>query len=200
MTALLPPPRTHFTPKPVRWTCDEFDALRERGDFEGRSVILVDGEILDMPPPGPFHEMSVSLILHALQSLFMPGSYVRVQSGLPTSANTNPMPDLVVVKGSPRDYRQHPKPEVIQLVVEVSESTIRYDKGSKRHLYAAAGIPEYWVIDVENRQLHCFRDPTPDESAPRGADYRVALAFDDTASISPLAVPEKSLALAELLP
>ena len=200
MTALLP--RTlvpkRFVPAPHRWTCEEFHNIGDSGMLEGRSVILVDGEILDMPNPNPPHATATTLADYALKDLFRVGHFVRVQTGLPTTENTDPAPDLAVIAGSPRDFAMtHPRTAV--LVVEVSDSSFDYDVGVKSNLYAAAGILDYWVIDVNGRQLIVFRDPIPDAAAPRGFRYDTMQVLNVGDTIIPLAA-QTAIAVADLLP
>jgi Uma2 family endonuclease len=111
--------------------------------------------------------------------------------------HTDPIPDLAVVPGRPRDQIVHPT--TAALVVEVADSSLRFDTTEKLGLYAAAGIPEYWVIDINGRQLLIFRGPRAAPGQPHGHDYaaRQALGLNDTATI--LAVQGATVAVAELL-
>ena len=106
-----------------------------------------------------------------------------------------------MVSGSIRDYAKvHPAPDAIRLIVEVSDSTLHYDLGGKSHLYAAAAIPEYWVIDVNALQLHVFRDPITDAESPRGFKYASVQVLNPTVRIAPLTAPESSILVGDLLP
>ena len=178
-TTLLAPPAISFTPKTLRWTCPEFHDLCDAGRFEGRNVILVDGEILERPAPNPPHDAVVGMADYALKRVFSPGYWVRIQTGFPTRLDTDPVPDLVVVPGSPKDYlAAFPRKAV--LVVEVADTSLAYDRGLKANLYAAAGIPEYWSLDVNGRDLKVYRDPISDASAPRGFRYATTLTLTPT--------------------
>src|SRR5207245_2400839 len=128
-------------PRRRPWTCDEFHQMWNLGWFEGQAVILVEGEILQMPAPNPPHDMSTSLADYVLKVVFAAGFTVRVQMGLVLGQTSDPIPDLAVVVGSPRDYLKHPTTAV--LVVEVSDSTLAYDRHEKASLYAAGGIQDY---------------------------------------------------------
>ncbi len=200
MTALPDRPqiRQSIGPRPHRWTCDEFHNIGDAGMLEGQTVILVDGEILAMPNPNPPHDTATTLATYQLMDRFRNGHFVRVQTGLPTNLDTDPVPDLAVIAGSPRDFAtQHPRTAV--LVVEVSDSSFDYDVGLKSNLYAAAGILDYWVIDVNGRQLIVFRVPTPDAAAPRGFRYASTQILSVGDSITPLAATT-AIAIADLLP
>lgn len=201
MTALLtPPPRLPppIVPRPFRWTNDDFRMLTDLGVFTDRFVILIDGEFIEMPHPNPPHDMAVSLTLPILQAAFAPGYFVRVQTGFVTGLDTNPGPDLAVVPGSPRDYTTHPRQAV--LIVEVSDTSLAMDTGAKVHIYAAAGVPEYWVIDVNAPQLLVYRDPTPDPAAPRGHRYATTLTLTAADTVTPTAAPNAVVRVADLLP
>jgi Uma2 family endonuclease len=201
MTALLLPPKIGPTvaPQPHKWTCQEFHDMGDRGDFEGQSVILVDGEILDMPNPNPPHNGVVGIVDCKLREVFGPRYWVRVQSSFATALDTDPVPDLAVVTGSPRDYLRQ-DPTTAHLIVEVSDSSLSYDIGEKSNLYAAAGIADYWVIDVNTPQLFVFRDPIADATAPRGFRYNTILALTANDTLEPLAAATLPVSVRDLLP
>jgi Uma2 family endonuclease len=93
---------------------------------------------------------------------------VRIQLPLALSEYDEPFPDLAVVSGSPRDYlAQHPTSAL--LVVEVSEASLKTDREVKGSLYASAGIPEYWILNLRERVLEVYREPTADARAVYGA-------------------------------
>lgn len=205
MTALLNPPPL-ATPRlpppamrPYRFTNDDFRWLTEHGFFTDQFVMLIDGEFIHVPHPGPPHNMAVGLADYMLKSTFpLPGYWVRIQCGLETALDTNPAPDLAVVEGSPRVHTTNPRRAV--LVVEVSDTSFAYDSGEKSNLYAAAGVPEYWVIDVNDPRLLVFRDPVADATAPRGYRYATTLTLTPADAISPLAVPSATIRVADMLP
>ncbi len=151
-----------------------------------------------MPAPSPAHSTSIGLADYVLKQVFAIGFWVRVQLGIDLALDTDPIPDIAVVTGSPRDYVQHPRTAV--LIVEVSETSLAYDTGDKASLYAAAQIADYWVIDVVNRQLRVFRDPKPDPSQPYGFGFAQVTDHPPTAKVSPLAAPQASITVADLLP
>ena len=111
---------------------------------------------------------------------------------------TDPIPDLAVVAGSPRDYKEHP--HTAKLVVKVSDSTLAYDKREKARLYAAAGIQDYWIVDLVHRQLIVHREPQADAAQPSGAIYHDVKALPAGQSIAPLAAPHSTIAVNDLLP
>jgi Uma2 family endonuclease len=204
MTALLEdaPSTTRTTaPRPYRWTLAKFHRLAESGLFHDRKVMMVDGEILEMPVDNPPHVTGVSLAVQVLQRIFGEGFYVRNQAGMPLKLDTDPAPDVVVVPGSIRDYAKvHPSPDLIRLIVEVADSTLAYDLGKKSYLYAAAGVPEYWVVDVTASQLHVFREVIADDASPRGFRYASVQLLNPTDRTAPLATPESSILVGDLMP
>jgi Uma2 family endonuclease len=183
----------------VRWTCDEFHAVCDGGLFEGRNVILVDGELLEMPAPNPPHNTAVSLADYLFKAMFAVGHVVRVQMGMELGQTTDPVPDLAVVAGDVRTYATV-QPRTAVLVVEVSDSTLAYDTGDKANLYAAAGIADYWVIDVAHGRLVVFRDPRPDAGQPHGATYFRQSFLGRGDSVAPLASPNTPVRVDDLLP
>lgn len=186
-------------PPRLRLTVDEFHELAGLQSFADRRMILVDGEILDMPPANHPHDMGISLCHLALAVLFPHTAFwIRIQMALPLGLFTDPIPDLAVVAGPMRSHTAQPTAAL--LVVEVSDTTIAYDLGDKSNLYAAGGIEDYWVVDINNRELHICRDAIRDATAPHGFRYRSRLTFDSNATVSPLAAPTATIRVVDLLP
>lgn len=184
-------------PGPKRWTVREFHRLWEQGFFSERKAILLDGEIIDMPIPGPLHNKGVGKGDYALKRVFVGNFWVRVQLPLELNLWTDPVPDLSVVDGSPDDYNVNPSTAL--LAVEVSDTTLSIDL-EKALLYAAAGIREYWIVDLNNRLLIVHRDPQPDAASTSGFRYQNVTRLDGTASVFPLALPSAKIDVSELLP
>lgn len=183
---------------PLAWTCEQFHSASDLGAFEGRNVILVDGEVLEMPAPNPPHNSGVELLADALRAAFGPGHWVRVQMGLDLSLSTDPVPDVAVIVGTPRTVTTQPTTAL--LIVEVSDSTFATDSGPKASLYAAAAIREYWVLDVNGRQLIVHRDPVADAAAPFGFQYATVTALGPADRASPLTLPGAGVLVSEMLP
>lgn len=189
-----PPPRDPG--RAWKWTLAQFNDMWERGYFGDRRVELVFGEVIDMGKQGWPHAAALSLVVEALRRTFPTGYWIYDQKPFPV-VGSEPEPDAAVVPGSPRDYTAHPTTAV--LVVEVSDSTLNYDLTTKAELYATAGIADYWVLDVTARELHVFRDPQP--NATLGVTtYRAHTTHAASASVSPLAAPNATVAVADLLP
>lgn len=197
MTPLMtPPPRT---PTPLRWTCDAFHDLCDTGIFTGRRAMLIDGVIITMTLPNPPHNTSLLLTQDLLRAIFTTGHHVRNQTAFDVGTANDPGPDLAVVPGSIRDYATRQATTAV-LIVEVSDTTLFMDVTTKAELYATAGVEDYWVIDLEHRMLLVFRDPAPLPVGLGGAAYRTHFTLGPADSISPLAAPNSSVAVADMLP
>ena len=121
---------TFMGPRRKRWTVDEFHRLRIQGWFDGVKPMLLDGEIIEMPIPGPSHDCGIGLVETALRSVFPVGWWVRGQLPLVLGLWTDLMPDFAVVFGSPRDYVDS-QPTTAVLVVEISDSISRSTRDQK---------------------------------------------------------------------
>lgn len=124
-------------------------------------VELIDGEIIDMPPIGKFHASVVDRLASKLFACVDGRAIVRVQGPLHLSENSEPEPDFSLLK--PRDdfYRDAPPTAAeVLLVIEVSDATQRYDRRVKVPLYARHGVPEVWIIDLENSLVHFHQNPS----------------------------------------
>src|SRR6185295_11529026 len=162
---LLDPPQVH------QWTRDEYYKMAEAGLFEGKHVELIEGRIIEMSPMGSAHATGVSLVGDALRSVTGHGFFTRSQMPLDLGDLSEPEPDLAVITGTPRDYTDaHPKTAV--LIVEVSESSLDYDRVEKASLYAQAGISDYWVLNLLDRHLEVRRDPIPNQNELYGFGYK----------------------------
>jgi Uma2 family endonuclease len=134
----------------------------------------------------------------ALDGLFGPSYWVRVQLSLDLSPHSVPDPDLAVVTGAPRTHTANPTAAL--LVVEGADTMLAHDRRIKGSLYPASGIADYWIVNILDRQVQVHRDPTPDTTTPFGFRYdsRTILVAGDL--VSPLALPSGQVAVADLLP
>jgi len=180
------------------WTVDQFHYLGDLGMFEGRRAMLIDGVIVEEGPMNPPHAIAATKTEDLIRETFGKGWHVRVAKPLVLGQATDPEPDVAAVRGKPADYPTHPT--TAALVVEVSDTSFRYDTTVKLEAYAAGGIADYWVVDVNARQLHVFRDPTPDPAAAHGYAYATHLTLGPAETVAPLAAPGAAVAVADLLP
>jgi Uma2 family endonuclease len=112
---------------------------------------------------------------------------------------SEPEPDLAVVPGRPADYR-HAHPERPALAVEIADSSLRFDRQHKGSVYARAGIEDYWIVNLVDRVLEVYRDPSPDPSALFDWRYGSVTTLTPPASVIPLAFASSRIAVADLLP
>jgi Uma2 family endonuclease len=175
------------------WTREEYDRLVAAGAFHPMARLqLVQGEIVEMAPQSAGHATSVRRLQKALERVFGDGYEIRPQLPLALSDDSEPEPDIAVVEGSLEDFRQqHPTRAV--LVAEIADSTLRFDKGRKRTMYAAAGVPDYWVLNLADGVLEVYREP-------RGSAYDTAQRLGPDDRVAPLAAPGRQLLVADLLP
>jgi Uma2 family endonuclease len=172
----------------------------ELGWFEGQRIELIDGEIIQMPQPGPPHVVSVDNVADALEAVFPKARfYVRRQAALDIGPDTEPGPDVAVVDG-PRSTYATRQPTTALLVVEVSDTTLSIDRGRKSRVYARGGILDYWLVNLNARQLEVHRRPVADATVPEGHRYDEITILDATAPVSPLAAPQAVIRVADLLP
>lgn len=123
-------------------------------------VELIEGEIIDMAPIGSPHASVVTRLNHLLVQAVGERALVSVQLPVRLTPQSEPQPDLAVLKPRADFYRPgHPTPADVLLLIEVSHTTLRYDRNIKVPLYARHGIPEVWLIDLENGKMDVFRSP-----------------------------------------
>jgi Uma2 family endonuclease len=124
--------------------------------------------------------------------MYSAGYHVRVQLPLDLTDDSEPEPDLAVVIGSPEDYwREHPQSAL--LIVEVAYSSLEHDQQRKQALYARCQIPEYWILNLNERQLEVYRQP-------QGEEYQSKIVFKAGDEVAPFSRPENLIAVADLLP
>lgn len=154
-------------PSRHRLTVDDYYRMAEVGVLAPDArVELIEGEIIDMTPPGSPHAGTVNLLLDILMSSVRPHAIVSSQSPARLSQISEPQPDLLVLRARDDFYRRaHPTPADVLLLVEVSDSSLRYDRKVKAPLYAKYGVPEVWIVDVKGRKLHIHRRPLDGEYA-----------------------------------
>jgi hypothetical protein len=154
-----------------RWTRQEYDRMVEAGVLtENDRVELIGGEILTVTPQKSPHATAVSLANEALRVVLAPNMYIRSQLPLAMGDDSEPEPDLAVVRGSIRDYRDaHPQSAL--LIIEVAASTLAFDRHVKGSLYARERVAEYWVINLVESVVEIYRDPKEDSSARFGWSY-----------------------------
>jgi Uma2 family endonuclease len=178
----------------------EYDRLVEAEVFGPEDRIeLLGGRMIFKEPQHSPHATAITLVHRALALTFGPGWCVRAQLPVALDDESEPEPDVSVVPGDPRDYRDaHPGRPV--LIVEVALSRLRFDREHKGSLYARARVADYWIVNIPDRRLEVYRNPIPDAAAPFGARYGLAITLGPDDRVSPLAVPAASITIGDLLP
>ena len=134
-------------PKARRWSYAEYSRLTDLGFFDRQRVELIGGRIIQMAAQRDVHTAAVSLARDAVAAAFGPGYWVRVQAPLHMGRWSGPEPDVSVVPGSARDYVGTGHPKSALLVVEVSDTTLRFDRRVKQGMYAKYDIQHYWIVN-----------------------------------------------------
>jgi Uma2 family endonuclease len=179
------------------FTVDEYYRMAEAGILgEDDRVELIEGEIIQMSPIGPRHAGRLDRVVRLFFGRFPDTVWIRVQSPVRLSRRSEPEPDLVLLRPDSergRSYEEdHPAPADVFLIIEIADSSLEYDLGCKARLYARHGIPELWVLDQRGDRLIVHRDPTP-------SGYATVRELGRNDLIAPLALPEITLAVADLL-
>lgn len=177
-----------------RWTREEYERLGEQGFFRpDERVELLDGVIYEMSPQKSWHASAIQALQENLLAIFGTGYSVRFQLPLALSLTSQPEPDAAVVQGHWRKYVDA-HPTTAALVVEVADTSLLQQRERlKRALYAQAGIPHYWVLSRGDACLEVYREP-------RNGAYRSKTVLKAGDFVSPLAAPESSIPIADLLP
>ncbi|MGE3273136.1 MAG: Uma2 family endonuclease [Chloroflexota bacterium] len=174
------------------FTVDEYYRMAEAGILRpDERVELLDGEIVPMNPIGSPHAWCV----RRLTSIFAAGLGDRfilsVQNPVHLDDRAEPEPDIAIVQpGAPQD--RHPGPAETMLIIEVADSSINVDRGRKRRMYARAGIPEYWIVDLNSERLEVYREPSRTR-------YRAVQLLSRDATVSPLCAPDLAVTVAAVL-
>ena len=174
-----------------RFTVHDYHQMAAVGILdEDDRVELIDGEIVELPPIGGPHITAVNRLTELFVMALHGRAIVQVQNPIRLSEYAEPQPDLSLVRPGAMHYPAWP--ENVLLVVEVAQASLRYDRRVKMPLYAQAGIPETWLLDVVGRRMFVHRDPAPD-------GYRTVLTVRGDQPISPLAFPDLVLTVDQLL-
>jgi len=181
------------------WTRHEYYRMAEAGLFQDKHVELIEGRVIEMSPMGSLHATAVSLAARTLEGAFGSGYFVRSQMPLDAGEFSEPEPDIAVIKGNIRDFKnEHPKTAV--LIVEAAESSLIYDRTEKARLYAKLGILEYWILGLRERRLEIRRAPQESATSPSGFDYGDIRILSEDEYVSPLAKPSVKIPVIDLLP
>lgn len=176
-----------------RLTVAEYHRMGQAGVFsEDDRVELIEGDIVDMAPIGSSHAGTVKYLINILKLAVGERAIVSAQDPLALDRNSEPQPDIALLKPRTDFYRTaHPQPEDVLLLVEVADTTLRYDREVKLPLYARHNIPEVWIVDLENRGLCVYREPAE-------AGYRNAQTVEHPGVLVPVTLPDIPIDLSGL--
>jgi Uma2 family endonuclease len=148
-------------PAARRFSVDEYHQMAAAGILsEDDPVELIEGEIVEMPPMGSPHAACISRLTHILVAQAGNLAAVRVQLPVRLDERSEPEPDLALVKSGADSYASaHPGPDDVLSVIEVADTTLHYDRSVKGPLYARAGLPAYWLVDLVHGRVDVHREP-----------------------------------------
>jgi len=150
-----------------RFTVAEYHRMIAAGILqEGEPYELLEGWIVRKMTRNPPHDLALVLLGDEIRRLLPAGWFPRNQSAA-TTEESEPEPDLAVVRGQPRDFaRRHPGPTEVGLIVEVADSSLQHDRGFKGRAYARAAFPIYWIVNIPDSQIEVYTDPTGPDPEP----------------------------------
>ncbi len=173
----------------------------------GERLELIDGEIIKEPPQGSRHATAVSLIQSLIQEHVGEVSHIdsrrafhmRTQMPLALGSESEPEPDIAVVRGVPRDYRDfHPTSAV--WIIEVADTTLTFDRGNKASLYARARIDDFWSVGLSDNDVQVFRQPATHAESLHGWRFRSVQTYSGDQQLTPLVFPQLSIRVRDMLP
>jgi Uma2 family endonuclease len=154
-------PSVQRADKSHRFTIDDFHWMGRAGVFHpSERVELIEGRIIDMTPIGPFHGGVTDTLAEYFWELSRKRWIVRAQNPVQLDIDSEPQPDLVLARTVAHRYKiRHPSPEDVYLIIEVSDTTLSFDVDEKLPMYARAGIPEVWIVDLNEQVIRIHRNP-----------------------------------------
>jgi Uma2 family endonuclease len=178
-----------------KWTVKEYHKLGEMRFFHPEErVELLSGNIITISAKGTANTSATRRTANVLRDILENQVDVYYKSPIALDDNSEPEPDIALVRIDLFDYAtHHPTPSEVYLIIEVADSSLTFDREIKAKAYARSGIADYWVLNVNNRQLHVFREPAVD-------GYQSELILGENGSISPLQFPTVNIAIPAMLP
>ena len=177
-----------------KFTAEDFYRLYENGLFDSKDRIeLLNGDIIIMHPVGWRHANAITNLNSDLGEQARRRFKISPQNPVELERYSAPQPDLALVPWSRGNSKRHPAPEEVFLIIEVADTSLRYDREEKLRAYAATGIREFWLLNLQDDILEIYRQP-------EGPAYREQLTIPADGTASPLAFPDVTIALADILP
>jgi len=183
-----------------RFTIEEYHRLGEMGFFgEDDRIELIRGEIVQMPTKKPPHSVCNTRLWKELSKLLGDRAEIRIQEPITLPADSEPQPDVVIARDRPDEYlSSHPEPADIFLVVEIADATLSYDRNRKLSIYAEDGITDYWIFNLQDKQLEAYSEPYRDLQGKFG--YASKRIFLPDAVIAIPGFPDRALNVGKIFP
>lgn len=177
-----------------RFTVDDYYRMAEAGILsEDDRVELIEGVVVMMAPINPPHGGTVDETAELLRARCGDRAYLRIQGPLRLDGFSEPVPDILLLQRRPGGYRdRHPTPDDVLLLVEVADTTLRYDRNVKAPLYASHGVPEVWLVNIRGQVVEVYRDPSPE-------GYRDVQRYGRGSTLHVQALPDVTLTVDEIL-
>jgi Uma2 family endonuclease len=178
---------------PFVWTRDAYERAGEAGVFGDLRVELIEGQVLQMSPMGSRHSTTVSRVYEELRLAFGKNFYVRSQMTVDLNERSQLEPDLAVVRGHVDDFDDfHPKRA--DLIVEVAETSLRFDRTVKATIYAAADVQDYWIVNLDDEVVEIYRKPSS------SSGYTQKNVVGRREKVTPFGAPSAVIEVDRLLP
>ncbi len=177
------------------WVVSDYHQMIESGILTPNCPVeLLEGRIIRMSPQRPFHASSVHRTNKYLSKLLGNRAEVRIQSPITLGDDSEPEPDIAVVSTDINEYAdRHPAPKDIYLLIEVADTTLNKDRQLKSRIYAKNLVSEYWILDLQNRQVYIYRSPAGDK-------YQIELVLKSEENTLIQIFPDLAITLDALFP
>lgn len=199
-------------PPKILWNKDDYYRLADLGFFNGKRVELIEGEIFvkynytefdegeyEMSAMSSLHFSGVNVAAEVMREVFKKKYFVSVQCPVDMGESSELEPDVSIIEGKARDFK-NAIPKTAALIIEVSDTSLLYDRGKKASLYARAKIEDYWIVNVKDKRLEVYRRPIKDETAFYGFSYGEIRILTENDEATPLAAPDAKIKVADILP
>ncbi len=181
---------TPFVPQRIRpLRRVEYDQLIELGAFQNERIELIEGLLVPMSPIGPPHDSVIQKLTALLVPPLLDRASVRIQLSFAALDISEPIPDVAIV---PCGEYNTAHPDQAYLIIEVADSSLSFDRGAKRRLYATCGVPDYWIVNVAERVIEVYREPSA------GAYTRVER-YEHGQSVRPLRFDDLEVRVADVI-
>lgn len=197
--SITPNPNIDSSARAFKWTLEYYHKMAELGFFQDKRVELIEGEIIEMSPMNKPHATAIRKILSIMNAVFQKDYLIDSQLPMSFSKLSEPEPDIAVIKGKISDFIES-HPQNAELIIEVSDTTLGFDRNRKASLYAKNNIQDYWIINLKDERLEVHRRPIVDNTMSYGFGYAESFIFTKNDEVSPLAEPNAKIKVADLLP